>query len=220
MIRTSLLVPLACALLLRDTLCSCDVDDGPCEYEVTPLAPDDETPWGTTPAQDLAELEVPQHGTWTWSESEDFIEIQHAGVSVPAWATFVHDPETISFSEHIGGGYPPACKGPIVSADGTLTFTDEQGGVIVSVPVTVERQLTATLNYGSSPVYSPISQFSTAVQTTADFQFQLMQVNGSIIWLDDGLLAEFYYFALSMRTETTGDGVTALIAKFEADTRP
>ena len=218
MIRTSLVAPLACAVLLREALCSCGVDDGPCEYEETPLAVDAETPWGTTPAQDIAELEVPQHGTWIWSESKDFIEIDDAEVSLPAWATFVHDSETIRFSEYIGGGYGLACDGPTVSVDGTLTFTDEQGGVIVSVPVTVERQWTSAPNYGSSPRFSPISLFSAAVQATEEFE--IMQVDGSIIWLDDGLLAEFYYFALSMRTETTGDGVHTLIAKFEADTRP
>lgn len=217
MIRTSLLVPLACALLLREGLCSCGAD-GPCEYEVTVLAADDETPWGTTPSQDIAELEVPQHGTWAWSESTSFVRLDEEGVSWPAWATFVHDPETIRFSEHVDGGYPPACKGPTVSVDGTMTFADDQGEVIVSIPITVERQLTATLVYGSSPTYSPVSLFSPAIHETNDHEMTL--VYGDIIWTEQGLFVEFYYLGQTMRTETTGDGAYTLIAKFEADTRP
>jgi hypothetical protein len=56
------------------------------------------------------------------------------------------------------------------------------------------------------------------VHETNDHELTLVQ--GSIVWLDDGLLAEFYYHGQTMQTETAGDGVNTLIAKFEADTRP
>lgn len=224
MLRTSLIIPLASLVLLRQTLCSCAPDE-PCEYEVVPLEMDAETLWNTTPAEDIAELEIPQHGTWSWGESEYFVELDDSGVSLPAWATFVHDPETIRYSEHVGGGHGVACNGPTVSVDGTLTITDEQGGVIISVQLTVLRQYTADLNYISSPQYSPISLFSDRVHETAEWD--MSQVYGAISWFEQsGLLAEFFYQAQSQDPEptasgtVTGDGVFSPVGTFEADGPP
>jgi hypothetical protein len=199
-----------------DMGCSTTGDDGPCEYEETPLEPDAETLWGTTPAEDIAELEIPQHGTWRWGESKDFVEVDDGGVELPAWATFVHDPETIRYSEHVAGGVGVACNGPTVLVDGTLTITDEQGAVIVGVPITAAYQYMASVNYGSSPTYDPISRFSDRVHETA--AWDLAHVFGAISWLDEhGLRAEFYYQAQSMTTETAGNGVSSLVGEFVAD---
>lgn len=151
-VRTSLIAPLICMLLLRETLCSsCVGEDSPCEYEVVTLAADAETPWGTTPAEDIAALEIPQHGTWRWGDSKDEIDVDQSGVEQAAWATYVHDPDTIEYSEHVGGGRGVTCNGPMVSVDGTLTITDEQDAVILSVPVTVERQDMSTARRRSTP---------------------------------------------------------------------
>lgn len=198
-------------------------DDGPCQYEEVPLAADAETPWGTKVADDIAELEVPQPGTWRWGESEDFLVLDDSGAQMPALATFVHDPETIRFGDHVGGGEGVACHGPMVSVDGMLTITDEQGAVIVSVPLTVERHYMADLWYGAVPQYSPPSLFSDRVHET--MQWQTSQVYGSIQWLEDlGLLAEFFYQAQSMQNGedevVMGDGVFSWVATFEADGPP
>jgi hypothetical protein len=212
------LIIVACLALLRgESPCSCvDDDDGPCEYEKTPMASDAETLWGTTPAEDIAELEIPQHGIWRWGESKYFVEVDDSGVELPAWAAFVHDPETIRYSEHVAGGVGVACNGPTVSVDGTLTITDEQGAVIISVAVTAAYQHMASLNYGSSPQYDPVSLFSDRVHETAEWD--IAQVFGAITWLDEeGLRAEFFYQAQSMTTETTGDGVIAPVGEFVAD---
>ena len=216
-----MLVTVTCLALLRGEAGCCSIDsrdDGPCVYDETPLAPDDETPWGTTPAQDIAALEVPQHGTWRWGEDQYFIEIDEDGVELSGWATFVHDAATIRYSEHVSGGLGVACDGPTVSIDGTLTITDEQGAVIISVPLTVQRQYTAHLEYVSSPQYSPISLFSSSLQEQAEFD--VSQVYGVIVWRPRGLIAEFYYQAQSMTTATTGDGAISLVGMFEADEQP
>ncbi|KIG16401.1 hypothetical protein DB30_04445 [Enhygromyxa salina] len=218
MLRTSLIAPLACALLLRETLCTSCVggDDSPCEYEVVSLAADAETPWGTTPADDIAALEVPQHGTWRWGDSTESIEIDQSGFEQPAWATYVHDPTTIRFSDHVAGGRGIACDGQTVMVDGTLTITDEQDAVILSVPVTALRQDMAGDAYGASPQYSPISLFSDELHEKAEWD--MTQVFGAILWINGGRLSgEFYYHGQSMRTETTGDGVVSLVGLFEAD---
>jgi hypothetical protein len=225
LLRTNVLIIGTCLALLRgEGLCTC-VDDEPCQYEETPLAADAETLWGTTPAEDIANLEIPQHGTWRWGESKDFVEVDDSGVELPAWATFVHDPETIRFSEHVDGGRGVACNGPTVSVDGTLTITDDQGAVIVSLPITALRQFTADLNYVSGPEYSPASLFSDRVHETAEWDIAL--VWGAISWLEEhGLHAEFYYYGQRMNPGTTengtatGNGVVALVGEFVADGPP
>jgi hypothetical protein len=225
LLRTNVLIIGACLALLRgEGLCSC-ADDEPCQYEETPLAADAETLWNTTPAEDIAELEIPQHGTWRWGESRDFVEIDDSGVELPAWATFVHDPETIRYSEHVDGGIGVACNGPTVSVDGILTITDEQGAVIVSVPITAAYQYMASLNYAAIPEYSPASLFSDRVHETAEWD--IAQVWGVIMWLEEhGLRAEFYYQAQSKNPGTTengtvtGNGVVALVGEFVADGPP
>jgi hypothetical protein len=218
-LRINLVLPLACILLLRENLCtSCLPDGEPCEYEVVSLAPDAGTPWGTTPAEDIAALEIPQHGMWRWGESGNSIEIEDSGVELQAWATFVHDPGSIYYSDHVDGGRGWVCDGPTVMVDGTLTFTDEQGGAIVSVPLTVERQHMAGGYYSSSPMYWPISLFSELVHETAEWDTE--GVYGNIIWLDKGLLAGFDYLGQSKLTETTGHGVSHLVGGFVADGVP
>jgi hypothetical protein len=134
-------------------------------------------------------------------------------------AQFVHDPTTMRFSQHASGGEGVSCNGPTVMVDGTLTFTDEQGDVIVSVPIRAERMLTAEPQYGASPLYSPITAFSTGLQEKVEYDIR--QIVGRINWIDDErLVADFHYNGQTMLTETTGVGVFSLIAVFEADEVP
>ncbi|PRQ00530.1 hypothetical protein ENSA7_60240 [Enhygromyxa salina] len=202
---------------MRQTLCtSCLPDDEPCEYDLVPLAADDETPWGTTPAADIATLELSQHGTWRWGESTEYLDIDQSGFELPAWASFVHDPETVRYSEHVDGGRGVACNGPTVSVDGTLTISSEADEVILSVPLTVLREFGSVQTYLSTPQYSPISSFSAALSEKA--KFDMTQVFGSMIWIDGvRLQIEFFYHGQSMLSETTGGGVFTLVGKFEGD---
>lgn len=217
MLRTSIIIPLATLVLMRQGFCdSClGIEDEPCQYVETPLTAEAETSWGTTVAEDIAELEMPRHGTWYWGENRDFVTVDQSGVELPAWAAFVHDPDTIRSSEHVGGGRGTACYAPPVLMDGTLTFTDDQGGVIVSVPITVEWQ---DGDYGSSPQYIPPSLYSSEVHELMEWEFS--QVFGAIIWAPNGFFAEFYYWGQSMTTETTGDGVASLVGEFTPDETP
>lgn len=216
MTRAGTVVALACVLLARTKCPHSCIPDEPCEYDELVIDGDFETPWETTVAMDIAALEVPQHGTWRWGESTENIELEHSGVELPAWATFVHNPDGIVYREHIDGGLGVACDGLTVAIEGTLTITDESDEVIVSVPLTVERQYAAEPTYGASPSYSPVSEFSTTLHELAEWDFTL--VFGSVLWIKgERLLAEFFYWTQTMDTETTGGGAVSPVGVFEAD---
>ena len=219
MLRTSLLIPLAALVLLRENLCTAlfPPKREPCEYEVIELATDIEMPWGTTPAEDLAVLEVPTHGTWTWGESSESIDIEQSGVVLPAWASFVHDPDTLRTRDQVGGGGRGVfCYGATVLVDGTLTVTDEQGAEIISVPVTAERSHQVDDFYRSMPEYSPIAEFSPELHAKAEFD--RTRIAGLVLWAEDSrLFAHFDYNGQTMIDESNGRGVVSFVGMFESD---
>lgn len=216
MFRTSLILSLSCIALFRQaSACSC-AESTECEYVETPLATDYATPWETTLADDIAMLEVPQPGTWVWESSSDEIELDRPDTQIPAVATFVHDPESVRLKEYVTGGVGTICDDEKVLIDGTLTFTEEQGDVIVSLPITVERMDMATPRYTSELIQIPFSEFSAELHPLVTFE--QMGVSTYINWFKDrGLHGEFTYFTLTMTTPTTGDGVTRTIALFEPE---
>ena len=219
MLRTSLIVPTACVLLVRQSPCSC-VQEEPCEYEVTELAPDAETPWGTTAAEDIAMLEMPAHGTWTWGESSESLDIEHSGEVLPAWASFVHDPDTLRYSEKIAG-WGVGCFGQSVYVDGTLTITDEEGAAIVSVPVTAERHHQAGPPYFSMPHDLSLSELSSEIH--AKGEFDRTRLSGLVLWAEGsaicpaGLCAHFSYISETKVDEHTTAGSSTRVGEFEPD---
>ncbi len=208
-----------CLALLRQPLCNFGDEGEPCGYDETPLAFDDITPWETTLAEDIASLEIAQHGMWRWSESTDELDIADEGSEFPAMAQFIADLATLRLREHVEGGDGVACDGTTVMIDGMLTFTDEQGTVVVSIPITAERMQASSPQYASAPLLTPISMFSTGLSETVEFE--TMQVVGRINWVDqERLSVQFHYYTNTMLTATTGEGVFSLIAEFEADEIP
>ena len=144
--------------------------------------------------------------------------IDESGVELPAVASFVHDPQTIRFREYESGGHGVACFGPTIEVDGMLTFTDEQDAVIVSIPITAARQHTADEYYAAVPQLSPIDIFSTGLHEQEEYEIR--QINGTVYWLPDRLLAEFGYAGQRMTTATTGEGVLQPVAVFDTDELP
>ncbi|MFV8751723.1 hypothetical protein ACNOYE_14355 [Nannocystaceae bacterium ST9] len=207
-----------CLALLREPVCSYG-DGEPCGYDETPLGADEVTPWGTTVAEDIASLEIAQHGTWRWYMSTDELDIENGGSEFPAMVRFVHDPASVRVREQVAGGDGVACDATTVMVGGMLTFTDEQDDVIVSVPITAERMQTAAPQYGASLLLSPISVFSTEIHDTVEYEVK--QIVGRINWVDgERLSVQFHYQGQTMSAETTGEGVFSLIADFEADEVP
>jgi hypothetical protein len=215
-LRTSVIATVCCLALFRQTLCTSCVEGSECEYVEIPLTAEDVTLWDTTVAEDIAILETPQPGTWRWGSSFDALEIKQADTEFPAVATFVHDPASVRFQEHVAGGEGALCDGEVVMVDGMLTFTDEQDEVIVSVPITARRMHMASPQYAAEALLSPTSVFSTELHPIT--QYDVMAISGVVKWVDNARLrAEFTYFTQTMPTATTGNGVSATAATFEPD---
>ena len=212
MFRISLLA-VACVALLRQSSCLAN-DDGPCEYANTPLEADHLTPWGSTVAEDVAALEVAQQGTWRWYPSTDELDIENGGTELAAQVSFVADPSSYRLREHVAGGHGVACYGPTVMVDGTLTFTNEQNDVIVSIPLTAERTLGNVGQYSASPVISPVPIFSAGL--TEKVEYEVSGIGGTIHWRDnEGFIALFDYLAQTTLTDESGLGVVSPVAEFE-----
>jgi hypothetical protein len=210
-IRTSLLAVSCCLALLRGALCS--TDDGPCEYEVTLLDPDEPTPSGMTVGDEFGALEGTFSGTWRWYASTDELTIEGGGVEFPAQATFILDPATYRISEHVGGGAGAFCGDRGIRVDGTLTFADEQDAVILSIPITVDRRGNQRPNYVASMMFSPISEFSPRLHENVEYDES--GVSALVRWIDGQLVAEFHYGGQSMLTPQTGAGILRDVAEFE-----
>ena len=217
MIRLSpyLALALFVPLLARTKPCSCVVEE-PCVYDEIEIDSDYETMRGTTVAEDLEWLQEPQMGTWRWGESTDAIEIGEAGVERPAIATWVHEGGK-RFVEQVDGGVGVACRGPTVELDGTWTVTDaEDNSVIVSFPLTIEYEYTASLSYGAVPVFnSPFNDTWPSVLELAEGWDQSL-IHGAVLWPnEDRVYADFYYHSQRMDTTTTGSGSFAMVAVFD-----
>lgn len=215
MVRTSMIGVALGVAILRQPACTC-VEAEPCEYLETPLATDERTPWDTVVADDIALLEQPQPGTWRWYSSGDDIAIADADMVFPAIARFTHDPEGVTYREHIDGGEQTACYGPTVRIKGQLTFTNEADEIIVSVPVTAERALTASLQYDALETFVPIDEFSPDIEALREYD--VMQIVGLVNWYDnERLRAEFNYRTQTKNDSGSGYGVILGVALFEAD---
>jgi len=211
------LIALAPLLARQASPCSCQ-DEMPCVYETVELDEGYETLWDTTVAEDIAGLEQPQVGVWRWSESTEVIEIADSGVERPAIATWTHG-GGMRLTEHVEGGDGVACYGPTVALDGTLTVVDaEDDSLIISLPLTVEYQYTATLSYTGNPVYDPFEDQWPMLEPLVEGDWDTEVVTGAIRWVDaEHLFAEFNYAVQRMDTETTGSGAGSLVAEFIAD---
>lgn len=213
MIRTSLLIASCCLALLREPLCG--GDNLPCEYEDTPLDLDYITPSGMTLGEEVAALEGTYSGTWRWYASWEELTIEGGGIEFPAQATFV--PSNYRLRERVGPEM--SCFEGGIKVDGDLTFTDEQGGEILSIPITAERSDGGDVpSYYARPEFSPISEFSTRLH--ANVEYDISRVVGDIYFIDeDHLEANFAFGGQSALGKTSsgteiGYGVTLEVADF------
>src|SRR5690606_37025181 len=144
------------------------------------------TPWQTTLAEDLAILETPQPGTWRWQPNHSAVTIDAAEMEFPAVAIFVHDPQSSRLQEHVAGGEGAVCSGQNVLIDGTLTITTEEGEVVVSAPITVERAHMASQQYSALADYPLDEIFPTGIHPTTTHE--QMGFSCFVTWIDNARL--------------------------------
>lgn len=204
------------ALLLRSTLCG-NFDPQPCGYEETEITADFITPWDTRFGDDLAELVGPYEGTWRWEKSNYAVEIDGGDIEIPALAQLTVDTDSYRLIEPVGPfGNGVVCSSTALAADGVLTFTDEQGGIIVEIDVVVQQEEGGEI-YISSTTIQPVSAFSDRVHPTEEYDVE--GVGALVYWGAGGksLLAEFAYSAQRTLSSSTGEGVSTPIAVFSQD---
>ncbi len=199
------------ALLWRGEGCGCH-EYGPCEYEEIPVTADTLTPWDTRVGDDMAQLLGPYEGTWQWSEDHSALDFDRGGLAIPATATLVLDPTTYRFIEPILTGHT-VCGGETVAADGRMTFTDEQGEVIVAFDLTVGQEIGYPA-YLADFMIQPVEAFSTEVHTLRDYDVDGILIN--VYWSVGGseLQVEVIYGGQTELTPESGIGTHAAVATF------
>jgi hypothetical protein len=201
------------ALFLRETGCGCSEQEyGPCEYEEVPVTADAVTPWDTRVGDDLAQLLGPYEGIWRWEEDHAALDFDRGGAEIPATATLVLDPDTYRFVNPIYTGHT-VCSPESVAADGTMTFTDEQGEVITSFDLTVMREIGLPV-YLSDLTIQPVEAFSHEVHTLREYDVEGIHI--TVYWNEDGseLRVGIEYGAQSELTPASGTGTYAEVAEF------
>jgi hypothetical protein len=198
-------------MLLRSDACSCH-EDGPCEYEELPLAADDQTPWGTRVGDDLAPLLGPYQGLWRWEEDHAALDFDQGGAEIPVTATITLDPATYRLIDPIYTGHT-VCTPETIAADGTMTFTEEEGEVITSFDFTVTREIGYPI-YFSEVLIQPVEAFSEEVHTLREYDVEGIKITAN--WSEDGSELTVYveYGAQSELTATSGHGTLAGVATF------
>jgi hypothetical protein len=178
------------------------------------LVVDSPTDSGMTIGEEIAALKGPFAGTWRWHSSRDELTIDEGGVEVSAQAAFVPDLGTLREREHVGGGGEREyCGETGIRVNGRLVVTDEQGAMIVDLPILVERKHGPDPEFFAVPFYSPISDFSTRLRE--NFEYDRSGVAGLVQWLEGGIRAEFTFGAESILTPQSGAGVFFEVAEFE-----
>jgi hypothetical protein len=203
---------LACLVMLwRSDACSCQ-EYGPCEYEEVQLAADDITPWATRVGDDMARLLGPYEGIWRWEEDHAALDFDQGGAEIPATATITLDPATYRLIDPIYTGHT-VCTPETIAADGTMTFTDDQGDVITSFGFTVTREV-GIPSYLSYSIIQPVEAFSDEVHTLRDYDVDGIKI--AAYWSEDGSELSVYieYGAQSELTATSGHGTLAGVATF------
>jgi hypothetical protein len=211
-LRTSALGLVGCvALILRGDACSCH-EYGPCEYEEFPLTADDITPWDTRVGDDMTRLLGPYEGVWRWEEDHAALDFDQGGAEIAATATIVLDPATYRLIDPIYTGHT-VCSPETIAADGTMTFTDEQGEIISSFELTVTREIGYPI-YFSSVLIQPVEAFSDEIHTLREYDVEGILITA--YWSRDGgeLSVDIVYGAQSELTPTSGHGTHASVATF------
>lgn len=190
-------------------------DDGPCEYEDRPLEATDLTPWGVPVGEDIAALSGPYPGTWTWAPNADEILIEDADQVIQVEATFEVDESSYRLSEYVGGGVGMgvACWSDAIEADGVLSFRDQDGVLIASVPITVNRGADRPI-YIVNEQISPITSFSEGLMPLVVLEQSFIRV--LVNWGTDGgsPIATFEYVGQDL-DDNGGLGFTVAVAEFE-----
>jgi hypothetical protein len=109
---------------------------------------------------------------------------------------------------YVGGGEGVACQTDAIQADGVLSFLDDEGKALTSIPITVER-------YAGQPIYqvhaqiSPISAFSSELTDLSGVSDTA--IRGLVHWGLEGesLRATFEYTG---QTNRPGGGMVFIVS--------